>query len=241
MKILIRLLMLMTAGLVLQGGEPEQTNRIFSGEEVLLPYNGESWTLKTLHGRVIAAGTGEIRLNLAALEPGATQEAELQIAGQITQKITIYSPQPLAGYRFFTPLEIRPAEQKILQKRGMKLVDADDNEEEPEPAPKVAVYDHFPADFQGSLALVFPAKGDFPLDLGATWQQVSLVRTAAGGDLSITMDNTMQVIDNKGNYTYAVLTRPHLTVVVFNTQFKLEQLENLLLLKQLINGVEEAE
>jgi hypothetical protein len=83
---------------------------------------------------------------------------------------------------------------------------------------------------------VFPRKEDFPLKLDDKWTTISLHRTKNSGCLSVLYDEKDKVLDNNGNFTYAILKKNGRVVIVFSPDFDLKNIENVLLIKYIIEN-----
>ena len=199
---------------------------IWSGREVAISGRGQ-WSLNAAHGRVIAAGTGKIELNLPPLEPGTTVNAKLLTDGMTERSVVIHSPQPLSAATFDTvDLGEIPAAQ--LVRLGMTRLT--------EKPAAIHVTELWPRNFTPGLTLVFPEKLEFPFELDNSWSELRLYRAAVPGTIGIALENNVQTLSADGDFTFAVLKRKGVTVAVFPPGFDWNDIDAVLLLKSVVEA-----
>lgn len=216
--LLILLMFLMSLSIVAN----EQIN-IWSGREVVLPGNGV-WQLKSEHGRVLLSGNGEINLNLPALNAGTTLDADLMLNGE-SQKIKIWSPQILENLEAIIDFDddiTRKLKSYGLVFNGKKT-------------PNIVFVRALPLEFKDEeIVLVFTSKWDFPLNIGSTWNEVSLKITKNLGLLGMIIDKREQIIDTNGNGSYLRLQKGKSYVYIFSPDFDFDNVDNIILIKTIM-------
>ncbi len=204
----------------------ENITNLWSGREIVLPGNG-AWTLSAGHGRSLASGSGGIRFEVAALEPGTTLDAVLTL-GESKRKVRFYSPELLYG----TAYTLNDAPHKIVQ--TMHQMGAGVLTEPAEIRPSIpSIAGGFPEKTTCKMTLCFMEKQDFPLTIGKKWDRISGVRTKNPGAMSVSYSEDEQIIDNSGCLTYIMLQHDNRTFVIFSPEFDLDLIDNALLIKQL--------
>lgn len=201
----------------------EPVVNLWSGREQTLPGTG-AWQLVAEHGRILASGNGEVRFHLPPLVAGTRLEAELKLDGR-TRKVRLWSPMLLQGIDGGC-LELPAKIEKLLGEYGLL--------KGLEKRPEIWLCRNFPPEGAGKLFLVFPDRRDFPLALGNNWTAISLLRAKIPGILSVLLDKEEQMLDNRGTFAYAVLRNEERKVVIFSPEFDFDEIENILLIKQLI-------
>ncbi|MEG2076749.1 MAG: hypothetical protein RRY34_09625, partial [Victivallaceae bacterium] len=87
-------ILILLLGISLPGwAEDTKAANIWSGVEQVLPISGE-WRLTLLHGRQIAFGVGQVKLNIPPLEADTSLEADL-VVDKVIKRIKIWSRQLL--------------------------------------------------------------------------------------------------------------------------------------------------
>ncbi len=201
---------------------------LWSGREITLPGEGK-WTLSAEHGRILAAGDGNIRFEVAALEPGTFLDARLTV-GEKSQKVRFYSPELLHEMKYSSNNTVS---SKILS--AMKRLGAGLLAEVPFAHPDFpAVAGKLPENAGNKITLCFVEKLDFPLNIDKKWESFSGVRAKNPGTLSVSYSRDEQIIDNSGNLTYIMLQHDNRCVVIFSPDFDLDLVDNALLIKQII-------
>ena len=205
---------------------------LWSGRPVTLPGNGR-WTITTGHGRILASGHGEIRLELPALEPGTALDAELTLNGE-KQKLRFHSPQPLSGWSIAGDNSLPPQQLRLLMQLGAGLL-----AEPPDLRPDgIAVTGGLPpatdrTDFPaGKLTLCFPDKRDFPLAIGGGWERISGGCAKNSGVLSVYYGRKEQQLDLNGELTWIRLEKEGMRIVIFTPGMDLNEIDNVLLVRQ---------
>ncbi len=196
---------------------------LWSGRDQTLPGNG-AWSIAAEHGRILASGDGTVRFELPALADGATLDTVLTRDGK-AQKVRFHSPKPLTG--------IYAGCQDLPKKKENRLIQYG------LPAafkrlPEIWFCGAFPPKVAGRLFFVFADRRDFPQNIGNDWESISLKRAKNPGRLSVLYDKKEQSLGLDGDFTYAMLRKNKKIVVVFSPEFDLEKIENVLLLKQLV-------
>lgn len=205
----------------------EETMNLWSGRLVTLPGSG-SWRICAEHGRILASGNGEVRVELPPLEPGTTLDAEL-IRDNSRQKLRFHSPQLLQGH--VATMDHSFPDSVPLHKLGCGIL--------AEPAfmrPNEATFtDTFPERLSSFRTFCFPDKRDFPLPIGRDWDSVLAFRTKNPGTLSVLYDQKEQILDLTGDFTCVLLKTGNKQLVLFSPDLNLDHVDNALLLKQLLD------
>jgi len=216
--------------------EQKERQDIWSGKEQTLPGSGK-WELITDHGRVLASGNGDVRLNIPELDRGTFLDAELALDG-VKTRIRVWSPEILSGYyaeygedskrlrRIFIDHGITPlplSKDSDMKKYRVKIKNQ----------PEIVIADHYMVE-DGKLTLVFPDRRDFPVAVGEKWVNLSLSRAKIQGSLSVLMEKREQILNNCGDYSYAILAEGKTRVVVFSQDFDFDKIENILLIKKIL-------
>lgn len=205
------------------GANAQQVTNVWLGREVVLPGNG-AWQLAAEHGRIIASGDGEVKLNLPPLTDGTSLDADLTLDGK-TQKIRVWSPKPLLGI-YAGIVDLPPKTTKILEQYGLPDVLKE--------SPEIWFVPSFSAKKKGRILLIFPDKWSFPLALGSDWAKISLCTAKIPGKLSVLIDNKEQIADISGAWSYVELAQGKTRTYIFSPEFDFDEIENVLLIKQLI-------
>ncbi len=208
--------------------QAEEVLNLWSGREITLPGNG-NWTLFAEHGRILATGNGEIRFEVAALERGMSLDAKLTI-GKKSQKIRFYPPELLYGINITSDNTVSDKILSALIEMGAGLL-AEPSFVHPEIP---AVVGLLPENAVNKITLCFMGKSDFPLDIKQKWEKISVVRAKNPGTLGISYNKDEQIMDNSGNLTYIMLQHDNRCVVIFSPEFDLDLIDNVLLIKQII-------
>jgi len=202
------------------GPEAEAVN-IWSGREQVVPTPSKGrWELLAEHGRTLASGTGEVRLNIPALNDGACVDATLSVDGA-GKKVKIWSTKILKG--FSASFELGGGDDKRLRELG--LDDSRDAKAAFARTPPAGAPKH-------RLTLVFPDKRDFPMPVGEKWERVSLVRSKVPDGLSAILEKKERALDSRGDYSHAVLEGGGKRVVVFAPGFDFGDIENILVIRK---------
>ncbi|MDD2478361.1 MAG: hypothetical protein PHS31_00550 [Victivallaceae bacterium] len=196
---------------------------VWSGREVVLSGNGD-WQIAAEHGRILASGNGEVKLNLPPLNDGTSLDADLTLDGK-TRKIRIWSPKPLVGI-YAEIIDLSPKITKQLQQYGFPTAI--------KKPPEIRFCRNFSPHSDGRISLVFPDKWGFPLALGLDWEKISLCNAKIPGKLSVLLDKREQTADIVGSGSYIELVKGKSRIYVFSPEFNFDEIENVLLIKQLI-------
>ncbi len=199
----------------------------WSGREVVLAGHGP-WQLTAEHGRILAAGNGEMRFALPPLIAGTTLDALLTQNGK-SQRVLFYSPHPLAGISAGIR-ELPGAKARRLAEYGLNLTD---NTNMPH-----LICGALPPEMDEKCILSFPARSDFPLDPGNDWSSITLLRTENSGSISMESRRQSLNLDLSGDFTCVILRKTEKILVIFSPEFDLEKIENLLLLKTFMTMTE---
>ena len=206
----------------------EETIHLWSGRVVTLPGNG-SWQICAEHGRILASGKGDVRIELPPLEPGTALDAELIRDGK-KQKLRFHSQKMLHGH--VAVMDYYLPESAPLYKLGCGIL----------AEPLIRKQDtpiftgNFPETLFSALTFCFPNNQDFPLTIGKKWDSVSAFRAKNSGTLSVLYDQKEQILDITGNFTYILLKSEEKQLVIFSPDFHLDNVDNALLLKQLLDN-----
>ncbi|MDD3155420.1 MAG: hypothetical protein PHS41_11185 [Victivallaceae bacterium] len=177
---------------------------LWSGRSQNLPGTGK-WVLAAEHGRVLGSGEGEARVDIPALADGATLDAFLTRNGK-PQKVRFHSPRPLTG------VSIPEVDNNRTAQKLSALGAQTEN--------------------KGKIGFRFPDKCDFPLNLGADFEVITMLRAKNPGQLSVLYDKKEQFLDINGDFTCAILRKGLKITIVFTPEFDLDNIENVLLVKQ---------
>lgn len=196
---------------------------LWSGREQSLPGNGE-WQISADHGRILASGRENVKINLPALIDGTTLHATLRTK-DTTQTIRFWSPRPLAGTLAGCTGLPGKMEKKLME-YGLS--------HSAEKSPDIWFCNAWPQNADGRLFLIFPEERDFPMNLDAAWKEIQLKRCKIPGKLGVLLDRKERVLDSRADFSYVLLRDSKKTCVFFSPGFDLEQMENMVLIKQLI-------
>ncbi len=206
------------------GTEPVRLN-VWSGQEqsISVPAQG-AWQILAEHGRILAAGEGDVVVNFPALTQDSHLDVELlYLQSDKRTPLRIWAPQLLFGKTAHFELD-RPQLKKTFAGLGVKDSDED--------------YDLFITDTfhsePGKITLVFPDQYEFPLKLG-NWSEITVGR-AGGGSLGISLDQREQVADTHGNAGYIRIrdAESGAATILFSPGFDLSSIQNVIVLRQLI-------
>ena len=225
MKHHFAILLILAFALPILHGADDAVLNLWSGKSYDFPGNGK-WQIVAKHGRVLASGDGRIHFQLPALQAGAILEAYLK-TGTEKRKLCFYSPRLFAGIPI-TALGLSLKYEKFLQKAGFIFKEKTRQD--------IVFSSYIADDFSGKIMFVFPGKEDFPLKLDGKWTTISLHRTKNSGCLSVLYDEKDKVLDNNGKCTYAILKKNGRVVIVFSPDFELENIENILVIKYIIEN-----
>lgn len=196
---------------------------LWSNQEIVMPGTGK-WKLTAPHGRILAAGDGEARFLISSLVDGTTLDAVL-IRNDRKQMLRFHSPKPLTGI-YADMLNLSEKQKKTLIRLGLPS----SWKEQPE----IRFCGIFPHDDTGRIFLVFPDRHDFPMNIGNDCDSVALIHGKNHGRLSVLYDKKEHRLDLNGDFSCAVLRKGEKTVVVFSPDLDLNEIENILLIKQII-------
>lgn len=210
----VLLLLLLHAG----AGETEAVN-VWSGREQTVPGGGGSWTLTAAHGRVLASGEGAVTLNLPALEPGTSVDAELSVNGR-KSRLRIWSPAILPPIGGDAP-KLAKLFQELHGAKGSGT--------------RILATGFFPEkdDDGADIVLVFPDRRAFPLSLSGEWDEISLRRGTIPGTLGIVLDRKLRTAGTDGDWSCIVLRNGKRKVIVFSPGFDFSAVDNILLIRAL--------
>ncbi len=223
MKYHFAILLILAFALPFLHGADDAVLNLWSGKSYDLPGNGK-WQIVAAHGRVLSEGNGNIRFQLPALQVGTVLEAYLK-TGTEKQKLCFYPPRIFTGIPA-TAFDLSLKYEKLLQNMGIILKEKSKQD--------IGFASHITEDFSGKMMFVFPGEKDFPLKLDEKWTTISLYRTKNYGCLSVSYNEKEKVLDNNGNCTYAIMKKNNRVVIVFSPDFDLENIENVLLIKYII-------
>ena len=205
----------------------EETIHLWSGRIVTLPGNG-SWQICAEHGRILASGKGDVRIELPPLEPGSTLDAEL-IRNCRKRKLRFHSQKVLQGH--VATMDNSLPDSVPLYELGCGIL-AEPSIVRPD---KPTFTGNFPETLSCFRTFCFPDKRDFPLAIGKKWDSVSAFHAKNPGMLSVLYDKREQILDMTGNFTYILLKTGGKQLFVFSPDFNLDNVDNVLLLKQLLD------
>lgn len=206
-------------------GADELALNLWSGKLCDLPGYGK-WQIAAKHGRVLAEGNGNIRFQIPALQAGSSLDAYLIMNGK-KQKLCFYSPRILRGISAVT-YDLNLKCKKVLQSLGVNI--------EQKKESNIAFAGYMPESYSGKLLFVFTEKKDFPLKLGREWTKISLYRSKNSGCLSVLYNVQEKLVDCNGECTYIQLEQDNRVVIVFSPDFNMENIENALLIKYIIEN-----
>ena len=206
----------------------EETIHLWSGRIVTFPGNG-SWQICAEHGRILASGKGDVRIELPPLEPGSTLDAELIRNGR-KRKLRFHSQKVLRGH--VATMDHSLPDSVPLYQLGCGIL-AEASIVRPD---KPTFTGNFPETLSSFLIFCFPDKRDFPLAIGKKWDSVSAFRAKNPGTLSVLYDKREQFLDMTGNFTYILLKTGEKQLFIFSPDFNLDNVDNVLLLKQLLDN-----
>lgn len=206
-------------------GADDAVLNLWSGKWCDLAGQGK-WQIAAKHGRVLAAGNGNIRFQIPALQADSTLDAYLIMHGK-KQELCFYSPLILSrvsAEAFDLDLKC----EKVLQSLGVSIKQKKKS--------NIAFASYIAESYSGKLLFVFTEKKDFPLKLGGEWTKTSLHRTKNSGCLSILYNAQEKLVDCNGECTYIQLEQDNRVVIVFSPDFNMENIENALLIKYIIEN-----
>ena len=196
---------------------------LWSDREIVMPGTGK-WVLTAPHGRILASGNGEARFLIPALANSTTSDAAL-IRNNKKQMLRFHSPKPLTDINAGM-LELPEKQKRALIRMGMPSPSKD--------RPEIWFCGSFPPDDIGRIFLVFPDRRDFPMNIGNVYDEILLIRAKKHGRLSVLYDKKEQALDLNGAFSCAVLRKGKKTTVVFSPELDLDEIENILLIKQIL-------
>ena len=196
----------------------EETIHLWSGRIVTLPGNG-SWKICAEHRRILASGKGDVRIELPPLVPGSSLDAELIRNGK-KQKLRFHSQKVLQGH--VATIDNSLPDSVPLYKLGCGIL-AEPSSGRPDKATFTGI---FPETLSSSLIFCFPDKRD----------SVSAFRAKNPGILSVLYDKKKQILDMTGDFTYILLKSEGKQLFIFSPDFNLDNVDNVLLLKQLLDN-----
>lgn len=206
-------------------GMAEDIVNVWSGRTQSVPcVSPGKWKLVAGHGRVLAGGNGEVSFNLPPLKAGSFVDAVLEAEG-CSRKIRIWSPR-LLGF------SMACADSRLKQVLG-----GTDENTAGDSKPDILIASEMQsiADLNDyRICLVFPDKFEFPLKLEPGWREILLCRAVIGGQLSVMIDDREQSIDKSGDFSYVVFNGKGARLVLFSPGFDFDKIENILLIKKLL-------
>lgn len=197
---------------------------LWSDREIVMPGTGK-WELTSFHGRILATGNGEARFSIPPLVSGTTLDAAL-IRNNRKQRLRFHSPKPLTGINAGM-LELPEKQKRALIRLGVPSSSKKDR-------PEIWFCGAFPPNGTGRIFLVFPDRRDFPMNIGNVYDEISLIRAKNHGRLSVLYEKKEQLLDLTGVFFCAVLRKGEKTTVVFSPEMDLDEIENILLIKQIL-------
>ena len=200
-----------------------ETVHLWSGREQSLPGTGK-WELTAAHGRILASGDGEVRFFIPALADGTALDTVLT-GNNMRKTLRFHSPKLLTGIHAGT-LELPENRKKSLISLGLTPSWRE--------KPQIWFCGNFPPAAEGRIFLVFPDRRDFPVNIGNVYDEVSMLRAKNRGSLSVFCDRKEQQLDLNGDFFCAVLRRDKKTIVVFSPDFDPDNIESVLLIKQIL-------
>jgi hypothetical protein len=218
-RLLLPLFALLAALTCAHGGTVE----LWSGKWCELPGSGK-WQLVAKHGRVLASGNGSIRFQLPPLKAGTTLNADLKTANGV-KKLRFHSPAPLSGITA-TEFELPAAQLKLLKNYGVNFTEKSNT--------NIVFSSSIQKLPPGKLQLLFTQKADFPITFEKTWKTICDCDVSAPGSLGINFTKQEKIIDNNGEYNYITLEKDQRKLVIFPPGFDLNNIENVILLKYII-------
>ena len=205
----------------------EETIHLWSGRLVTLPGNG-SWQICAEHGRILASGNGDVRVELPPLEPGTALDADLIRNGK-KRKLRFHSQKML--HRHVATVDNSLPDSVPLYKLGCGILAEPSIVRSDQPT----FTGNFPETLSCFRTFCFPDKRDFPLTIGKKWDSVSAFRAKNPGTLSVLYDKKEQILDMTGNFTYILLKFEGKQLFIFSPDFNLDNVDNVLLLKELLD------
>ena len=197
----------------------------------------ESWLLLAEHDRRLdgQAEPGQVIVRLPPLVAGSTEKAKLIVDGQPVARIVIWSPKILAGLEADLADARRTVadaltRQGLLQSKRTKAAD--------HAVSVVAVPTQARPE---GLSLLFAERRDLPVTIESRWSDVAFGRSTQPGRLGVIYDDKEQIIYDRGNLTYVVLSEKKLAVhkaksrlIILTPDFDFQDIDNIVLLKSLI-------
>ena len=207
---------------------------LWSGREQTLPGNGK-WELLSSHGRVLATGTGDIKIQLAALADGARVQAKLKTENN-TRDVTLLSPRIFAGIAATFACEgSSPLPEKFNE---LGMVDAKEITiymDSATPMPRIHIADKMMV-VENDLTLVFPQNEDFPIQIGQNWEKISLNTAKQSGTLGVYINGNDQTVTCCGNGNFIEMLQGNTKVVLFEPDFDLDEPNNIITIENLMEG-----
>ena len=207
---------------------------LWSGREQTLPGNGK-WELLSSHGRVLATGTGDIKIQLAALADGARVQAKLKTENN-TRDVTLLSPRIFAGIAAtFACKNSSPLPEKFYDlgmvdaKEITVYMDCDTS------MPRIHIADKMMV-VENDLTMIFPQHEDFPIQIGQNWERISLSTAEESGTLGVYINGNDQTATCCGNGNVIEMTRGKTKVVLFEQDFNFDEPNNIITIENLMEG-----
>lgn len=211
---------------------------IWSGQDHKLNFQAqESWLLLAEHDRRLdgQAGPGQVIVRLPSLVAGSTEKAKLIVDGQPVARIVIWSPKILAGLEADLA-DARRTVADALTHQGLlqsKRTKAADHAVSVVAAPTQARPE--------GLSLLFAERHDLPVTIKSRWSDIAFGRSTQPGRLGVIYDDKEQIIYDRGNLTYVVLSEKNLAshkaksrLIILTPDFDFQDIDNIVLLKSLI-------
>ncbi len=211
---------------------------IWSGQDNKLDFQAqESWLLMADHDRRLdgQAVAGQVVVRLPPLVAGSTETAKLIVDGKAVARIAIWSPKILTGLEADLA-DARSTVADALTRQGLlqsKRTEAADHAVSVVASPKQAR--------PKGLSLLFAERRDLPVTIEPRWSDIAFGRSTQPGHLGVIHDDKEQIIYDRGNLAYVVLSEKHLAdkkiksrLIILTPEFDLQDIDNIVLLKSLI-------
>ena len=194
----------------------------------------ESWLLLAERDRRLDGQAAVSRRSLS-LVAGSTEKAKLIVDGQPVARIVIWSPKILAGLEADLADARRTVAdaltgQGLLQSKRTKAADR-----------AVSVVAAPTQARPEGLSLLFAERRDLPVAIESRWSDVAFGSSTQPGRLGVIYDDKEQIIYDRGNLTYVVLSEKRLAVhkaksrlIILTPDFDFQNIDNIVLLKSLI-------
>ena len=167
---------------------------IWSGRPQTLPFTAQTeWRLLSGHGRILAHGSGAVRLELPPLH--GPEEATLHLDGKPAARLRIHPPRLLEG----TSAEMRLRDHRLTalglaQRPGAAVLLSDDPRD----------LEALPRRPRGARLVLFTDKWLFPLAIPPRWTAITLLTAPAPGRLAIRSEGTTQFLECRDGGLFAV-------------------------------------